>query len=330
MGADGGTRLGVLGALRLSVGEREFTLRGPKLRKVFSLLAVRADELVSLDDLVRELWAGDPPGSAVMTARTHVYHLRKWFASLPVEEALRPRLTGRPHGYVLEAPGGGVDAGLFRAAHLRGGRLLAEGRVAEGAAVLGEALALWRGPVLSDVRMGPVLEPLAAGLTALRDQALDRRLEADMRSGRHREIVEELRSLVALHPFDEWRHARLISALHRSGRRAEALAAYEELRALLRRELGMEPSREVLRLRDRLVSGAEPVPVPEWVPEPAPALRPSPVPDPALDPSPVPEPAPAPEASPALRTSPAPQSSPVRTPPRLPVAEGPAGSGERS
>ncbi|WP_031005972.1 AfsR/SARP family transcriptional regulator, partial [Streptomyces sp. NRRL F-5727] len=254
----GTVRFGVLGALRLSVGDREFTLRGPKLRKVFALLAVRADELVSLDDLVAELWAGAPPGSAVMTARTHVYHLRKWFASLPVEEELRPRLAGRPHGYLLETPAGGVDAGLFRAAHLRGGRLLAEGRVEEAARELRGALALWRGPVLSDVPPGPVLEPLAAGLTALREQALEARLEADLRRGRHREIVDELRALVARHPFDEWRHARLISALHGSGRRAEALAAYEELRVLLRRELGMEPSREVLLLRDRLLSGAEP------------------------------------------------------------------------
>ncbi|GAA3061030.1 AfsR/SARP family transcriptional regulator [Streptomyces roseofulvus] len=256
----GAIRFGVLGALRLSAGDREFTLRGPKLRKVFALLAVRADELVSLDDLVAELWAGDPPGSAVMTARTHVYHLRKWFASLPVEEALRPRLAGRPHGYLLEAPAGGVDAGLFRAAHQRGARLLAEGRVEEAARALRGALALWRGPVLSDVPPGPVLEPLAAGLTALREQALEARLEADLRRGRHREIVDELRALVARHPFDEWRHARLISALHGSGRRAEALAAYEELRVLLRRELGMEPSQEVLLLRDRLLSGAEPAP----------------------------------------------------------------------
>ncbi|MFJ6465819.1 BTAD domain-containing putative transcriptional regulator [Streptomyces sp. NPDC091387] len=251
----GTMNFGVLGALEVRLAEQVFILRGPKLRKVLALLALRINEVVCLDALIDELWAGEPPGSAVTTVRTHVYHLRKWLAALPADDASRPYIDSRPNGYLLEAPEQCVDADVFRLLHLRGRGQLRARQMEDAADTFHQALALWRGPVLADVQQGPVLEPLAAALSGLRDQVLESRLEADIRRGRHREIVDELRALVAAQPFNEWMHTQLINALNQSGRRAEALVAYRSLRTLLKRELGVEPSSEVQRLQDQILKG---------------------------------------------------------------------------
>ncbi|MFD4660999.1 BTAD domain-containing putative transcriptional regulator [Kitasatospora sp. NPDC058444] len=235
--------------------DRAFALRGPKLRKVLALLALRANEDVNIDVMAHELWGENQPATAVMTVRTHIYHLRKWFAALPVAQDRKPRIASQPYGYRLEIPEECVDATAFRLLCAHGSGLLGAGRLDAAAEIFGRALALWRGPVLADVRHGAVIEQLAAELGGLRERAIEHRLEADLDRGRHRDVVEELRVLVAAQPFNEWRHAQLIRALHASGRRAEALGAYQSLRTLLNRELGVEPSGDVQRLRSEILRG---------------------------------------------------------------------------
>ncbi|MEK2476323.1 AfsR/SARP family transcriptional regulator [Streptomyces noursei] len=251
------TGFGVLGPLELHTAHGVRTLRGPKLRKVLALLLSRAGHFVPIDLLMDELWAGRRPDSAVMTVRTHVYHLRKQLAA---EEfagmAQQPVIESRPNGYLLRLSDGALDSAVFAQQARLGGELLHQGRVAEAADALRAALALWRGPALEGVACGPVLDGYVARLEEQRQRALEKRLEADAQLGRHREIICELRTLVAANPFNEWLHTRLIDALRCSGRRAEALGAYQKLCALLESELGLEPSMEVRRIRCQILGRA--------------------------------------------------------------------------
>ncbi|MFH8404372.1 BTAD domain-containing putative transcriptional regulator [Streptomyces sp. NPDC018019] len=251
------TGFGVLGPLEMQTAQGIRTIRGPKLRKVLALLLSRAGRFVPVDLLMDELWSGNRPQTAVMTVRTHVYHLRKQLAA---EEfggpERRPVIEGRPNGYLLRLPDGFLDSAAFARQARLGAELLHQGRTQESADALRAALALWRGPALEGVECGPALEGYVARLEEQRQRALEMRLEADARLGRHRDIICELRTLVAANPFNEWLHTRLIDALRCSGRRAEALGAYQKLRAMLETELGLEPCLEVRRIRCQILGRA--------------------------------------------------------------------------
>jgi DNA-binding SARP family transcriptional activator len=132
--------------------------------------------------------------------------------------------------------------------------LLSHGEPAEASATLRQALSLWRGSALVDVPRGRVLSGHATRLAEAWLRATELRLEADLQLGRHRDLTAELRGLVAAHPFNESLHAQLIETLRRSGRRAEALMAFTDLRRTLASELGVEPSPE-LRLLHQAVLG---------------------------------------------------------------------------
>jgi DNA-binding SARP family transcriptional activator len=236
--------------VRTSGGRR--TPRGPKIGKVLALLALRPGAVVGVRSIAEELWEERPPRSALTTVRTHVYHLRRALGDAP--EA--GRIHTEPTGYRLAVDPSAVDAEVFTAAVGRGRALLASGAATEAAGVLRESLAMWRGPALADLDPGPVLARYVHHLEELRLAAMELRIEADLRLGRHRELVAELRALVVSHPLHEWFHARLIEALHRCGRRGEALRAYQDLRGLLRRELGVEPSVDLQHLRRDLLAAA--------------------------------------------------------------------------
>ncbi|MFC0435590.1 AfsR/SARP family transcriptional regulator [Kutzneria buriramensis] len=242
-------RIAVLGTLELHTEEGVYVPRGPKVRKVLALLALRANQLVDVDTIADELWDSRHPRTAVTTIRTHVYHLRKMLEQETSVPMLSELLLTQHAGYMLRLETGQLDAELFRTAVDRGRAQLARGRYEEAAEVLRGAVALWRGPTLANVPLGPVLTSYVDHLRELRIRALEMRVEAEMRLGHHRELVPELRKLVAANPFNEWLHARLIDALRLSGRRREALEAFRALRTLLDEELGLEPSAELQQLQ---------------------------------------------------------------------------------
>ncbi|WP_433524902.1 AfsR/SARP family transcriptional regulator [Nocardia pseudovaccinii] len=241
-------------------------VRGPKVRRLMALLLVNAGEVVSMDAMVDELWGNNPPSQATSTARTHVYHLRKMLAggsALSTVEGADALVTW-PCGYQLCVPDQQIDSRIFGQLVDRGRTQSHAGAFAEARESLQSALALWRGRALADLVLGEILSRHVAHLHDLKTRAQELRIEADMRLGLHRDLIPELRSLIALDPLNEWLHARLIEALHASGRRSEALRAYHELRVLLDRELGLGPSDELRRLqREILTADAQP-----------PALRP--------------------------------------------------------
>ena len=126
--------------------------------------------------------------------------------------------------------------------------LLRNNQPAEAADRLRRGLSLWNGSAMAGVAHGPLLEGHVANLEEQRIRALELRIQAESQLGRHRELIGELRALVTQHPLNEWLHAQLISALHSSGRRGEALQAYHHLRHVLTEQLGLDPSPDLRRL----------------------------------------------------------------------------------
>jgi DNA-binding SARP family transcriptional activator len=193
----------------------------------------------------------------VTTVQTYIYHLRRLFAGGGLGTEDEPLITTRPAGYVIAAAPGEVDAAVFEELLSRGRDSLEAGSVPEASELLGRALDLWTGPALADVPLGSHLRAHGVHLDELRINAVELRIQADLKLGRHRSLIAELRSLTQEHPLNEWFHGQLISALTRSGRRGEALAAYQDVRHVLADELGVDPSPALQNLqRQVLTAGA--------------------------------------------------------------------------
>jgi DNA-binding SARP family transcriptional activator len=222
----------ILGPTEADDDGRPLPLGGGKQRALLAILLLHANEVVSADRLVDDLWGGEAPGSGVAALQVRISQLRKALG------AVGERLRTQPPGYLLRVEPGELDLDRFE-------RLLsrAEGaEPAEAAAALREALGLWRGAPLSDFAYEPFAQAAIGRLEDLRLLALEKRVDADLALGRHGEIVGELETLVREQPLRERPRGQLILALYRSGRQADALEAYQQARRTLVDELGIDPS----------------------------------------------------------------------------------------
>lgn len=207
---------------------------------MLALLLLHANEIVTTDRLIDELWGDSPPESAANIVQGYISHLRKTL------EPGRRRgehelLVSRPPGYALQVGKGQLDAERCSELIGEGTRLLDEGDPNAAAERLRAALALWRGPPLADLAYEPFARVEIERLEELRLVALEERIDADLALGRHRDLVGELRKLVAEHPVRERSRGQLMAALYRCGRQAEALEVYREGRRVLSEDLGLEP-----------------------------------------------------------------------------------------
>jgi DNA-binding SARP family transcriptional activator/tetratricopeptide (TPR) repeat protein len=232
----------LLGPLEVLVDGRELELRRPMQRSLLALLLLRAGEVVSTDRLVEELWAGQPPKTAVGSLQNLVSELRK---------ALGPdAVKTRAPGYVLAIEPARVDFHRFE-------RLVAQVADTENAErradLLRQALALWRGPPLADLAFEPFAQVAIARLEELRTAAREELVDAELELGRHAALVGELEALVLEHPLRERPRGQLMLALYRSGRQAEALEAYRTARETLVDELGIDPSPELQKLEQAML-----------------------------------------------------------------------------
>ncbi|MFJ4859387.1 BTAD domain-containing putative transcriptional regulator [Streptomyces sp. NPDC088748] len=225
-----------------------------KLRVVLGTLLVRANEVVSVESLIDELWPDAPPRTATTTLQVYVSHLRKTLQSADPRHGREALVTRRP-GYLLRVDAGALDSAAFEELSRRGHQALQEQDFAAAADLQRRALALWRGPVLSDTPHGPVLEGAAVRLAEARTGALGERVRAELHLGLHRELVAELQELVAEHRMHEEFHTHLMVALYRCGRQAEALRVFAQLRGTLVEELGIEPGPASSRLHRRILEG---------------------------------------------------------------------------
>jgi DNA-binding SARP family transcriptional activator len=245
----------ILGDMEVLGGGRDLAPSAPRVKVVLALLALNANRVVSTDALSEELWDERPPRSAATTMQTYVYRIRQMLECAARDGEHGCDIVTRAPGYMMRVRGSQVDAAVFLGKVEEGRSLWKQDHADEAVLRLGQALELWRGPVLADVRIGPQLRIHAAHLSEVRLRALELRIQADARLGRHHELIPELRSLVAEHRLNEWLHAQLIDSLRSVGRRAEALQAYQDLRRVLKTELGLEPTPEVQRLQTEVLSG---------------------------------------------------------------------------
>ncbi|MGR4880741.1 BTAD domain-containing putative transcriptional regulator [Streptomyces sp. LARHCF249] len=252
LGADG---LGAdrLGADRLGAGA-SYAPQAAKLRVVLGTLLVRANEVVSSQSLIDELWPEAPPRTATTTLQVYVSHLRKTLRRADPENGRESLVTRRP-GYLLRVGPDALDTMAFEDLSRRGHQALRAADFASAAELHRRALALWRGPLLSDTPHGPLLDSAAVRLGEARTTVLDERIRAELQLGLHRELVAELQELVAEHPMHEEFHAHLMVALYRCGRQAEALRVFAVLRRTLVEELGIEPGPASRRLQRRILEG---------------------------------------------------------------------------
>lgn len=253
----------VLGPLSARLGGQAITPSAAKPRKVFAMLALHANEVVPIGSLQTELWGDDIPRSASTTLQTYVFHLRNLIgdalrtAPAGIDRDPKKILVTRPGGYLLNSEGGTVDVLEFERMAEAGHRAREDGDHALASDLFRRALAQWKGGALLDVRVGPMLEIELHRLDEARLNVLDRCIDADLRLGRHHELLGEVTALVTSNPTHEGLCAHLMLALYRSGRRREALDAYRRLYTHLVHEIGMEPSPALHQLQ-RMVLAADP------------------------------------------------------------------------
>jgi predicted ATPase/DNA-binding SARP family transcriptional activator len=234
-----------LGRLEIIDGDRDLTPRPPKQRTLLCLLLLRAGELVTVDELADAIWESEPPPAARNAIQGHVSSLRRLLG--------RDRIETLAGGYTLRLEEDELDV-------LRFERLVTDARgrpPRERAKMLQQAIALFRGAPLEDFRYASFAASEAARIEELRTLALEERVDAELELGRHEEVVPELERLVADHPLRERLRRQLLLALYRSGRQADALAAYQQARQTLVQELGIEPGPE-LRLLERQILNQDP------------------------------------------------------------------------
>jgi DNA-binding SARP family transcriptional activator len=233
----------ILGPLEVADGDALVPLAGAKQRALLAILLLTANEVISSDRLIDELWGEQSPDSGRTALQVRVSQLRK---ALGGAGAL---ILTRAPGYVLRLERQQLDLHRFE-------RLVGEADVAEpavAAVMLREALALWRGPPLADLAYESFAQAAIGRLEELRLAALEKRIEADLALGRHAELVAELEALVTQHPLRERLRAQLMLALYRCGRQADALADYRTARRALTEELAIEPSPPLRELEQAIL-----------------------------------------------------------------------------
>ncbi|WP_246076640.1 AfsR/SARP family transcriptional regulator [Amycolatopsis cihanbeyliensis] len=249
-----GARFAVLGPVEVVVGSSDLTPTAPKLLQLLAMVVLRAGKQVQTDAIVEELWPGAPPQSARTTVQTYVYQLRRIFESGGLADRGEDVLVTKATGYMLRVDPEQIDMFVFQRLCQEGREALRRHRYAETADLFRSGLSLWSGPPLENVKCGARLAAFSVDLKEQRRYARYLRIEAEIEVGMYRELVGELRSLIATDPLDEELHGQLIRVLDRSGRRSDALDAYRNLRITLNEELGLDPCADVQQLHHDLLS----------------------------------------------------------------------------
>jgi DNA-binding SARP family transcriptional activator len=261
----------ILGPLEVVDGEIPLRLAGRRQRALLALLLLHANEVLSGDRLIEDVWGDKPPATGANALQARVSQLRKALA--PVA---REVLVTQPPGYLLRVNTGELDAECFERLADEGRRALASGDVQTAADLLRSALSLWRGPALADFLYEPFAQGEIARLEEARLACLEERIDADLALKGEREVISELEALIGAHPLRERLRGQLMLALYRSGRQAEALSVYQETRRVLVEELGIEPSPVLQRLQQAILNQEPALELAEPSPPRLPSEEPAP------------------------------------------------------
>ncbi|WP_143342507.1 AfsR/SARP family transcriptional regulator, partial [Crossiella equi] len=242
------TEFRVLGPLEVRVGAAAVPIGAAKQRVVLATLLLHANEPVSVEELIGNLWDRQPPARPKASLHTYVTRLRQ-----SLGEGARLRAAG--HGYLLDVEPERVDLFRFRRLVRRAEQVRAGGDVEAESMLLAEATGLVRGPVLGDVPSEALHRTDVALLTEAQLAVLERRIEVELELGRHHEVIGRLVALAVEHPLRERFAELLVLARYRAGQQAEALAAYRAAARALREELGASPGPGLRELHEAVLRG---------------------------------------------------------------------------
>jgi DNA-binding SARP family transcriptional activator/tetratricopeptide (TPR) repeat protein len=243
----------ILGPLEVLHEGHALALGGSKQRALLALLLLHANETLSTDRLIDELWGERPPATAAKTVQVHISRLRKALAGEPGTGSAGILLT-RERGYELSVDPERLDAHRFERLVAEGRSELADGRPERAASAFEDALSLWRGAPLPELAYEPFAQREVARLEDLRVAAHEQLMEARLALGMHAEVVGQLEALIGEHPYRERLRAQLMLALYRSDRQADALQAFQDARRTLVEELGIEPGSRLRELEGAILA----------------------------------------------------------------------------
>lgn len=235
----------VLGPLAVANGDSAVTIGARKMEIALATLLLRANQVVSTRQLITEIWDEKPPPRARSAVHVYISQLRKLLAR-PGQE--NPIVT-QSAGYMLRVRPGELDCLVFQGLVRQGRDLLADKQYEAACGVFDEAIDLWCGPVLSRLLNGPVVKGFVTRIEEIHLECIEMHLEANLRLGRHRELVSSLYGLIADYPLHEVFYSQLMRALHSSDRRGDALRVYRTAWEVLDRELGLEPGPKLRELQ---------------------------------------------------------------------------------
>ncbi|HEU5473406.1 MAG TPA: AfsR/SARP family transcriptional regulator [Actinophytocola sp.] len=248
----------LLGTLEATVAGVSIVPSATKPSQCLALLAINAGHIVTAATLIDELWGQHAPRRALSTLQTYIMQVRRRLQNAIDDNGQRtPKdiLITKRVGYALEVEPDDVDAVRYERLAAAGRRAANDGDYLTASRKLAGALELWRGPALVDVPTGPQLGIEATRLEESRLSDLGLRIEADLRLGRHHQLLSELATLCARHRLVENFWAQYMLALYRSGRQWRALQVYREIRDTLVEQLGIEPTPRLQRLHHAMLSG---------------------------------------------------------------------------
>jgi DNA-binding SARP family transcriptional activator/class 3 adenylate cyclase/tetratricopeptide (TPR) repeat protein len=237
---------GVLGPLEVRDDGRTVPVGRGKQRALLALLLLHANEVVSTDRLIDELWGEQPPATAATALQVYVSKLRKSLGA--------GMIATKAPGYTIQLEREQLDLHRFERLLAEGRESLVAGDAGRAARLLEEAIRLWRGDALADLAYEPFAQAAIVRLEELRLAAVEERFEAGLALGRHVELVGELDALVAEQPLRERPRRQLMLALYRCGRAAEALQVYTNTRRAFVEELGIEPSAALQQLERAILN----------------------------------------------------------------------------
>ncbi|MFD1660494.1 BTAD domain-containing putative transcriptional regulator [Streptomyces caeni] len=230
----------VLGPLRIRYGQQRVNIPGEKLRALIATLALSAGEVVSGATLFDELWGETPPRTAANTLHGHIARLRRTLVQQTGDPSAQELVQTSSAGYRLEIDPENVDSIRFtRLVECVGATVHDDPR--GGIALLESALRMWHGMALSDVGSGVTCSTAAVRLEAMKAVARELLVEAKLELGLHQHVVPELEQLLTQYPLRERFGEQLMLALYRSGRQADAIGVYHQVRRRLDDDLGLEP-----------------------------------------------------------------------------------------
>ncbi|MFJ6811667.1 BTAD domain-containing putative transcriptional regulator [Streptomyces anulatus] len=245
----------------MSADDRPETVElAPKPRTVLALLAANAGRLIPVSSLVREVWNGFPPASALRNIQTYVFQSRKVLTQItgvPLREVGQELILTRPGGYMFSDSVARFDHRHYLELAERGRSATRTGSLGEGVDTFARALALWRGSVFVDTVMGPALEAQRRHLEESRIGVVESLCAGRIGLGHYHEALADLSASVSEHPLHEGLHLQYMQVLDILGSRARALEVYHRLRLSLVAELGIEPGAPVQRLQQRILNATD-------------------------------------------------------------------------